>query len=134
MKKQLVLTSAMAATLSSVAACSSNDDWDSNVVADHETAICVDQSGNRIEDWRCDDDDGYRSGHSGGWFYVGRGSTVPYYGDSVNDKRLGIVGSSTRDPSKLYARAPSTTNLTRSAAVARGGFGSSGRSFGGGRS
>lgn len=132
MKKQLVLTSAMAATLSSLAGCSSGDDWDGNVIADNDTRVCVDQNGQRIEDSRCNNRSTYRSGHSGGWYYIARRSPVPYYGDSVSDKRF--VGSATADPFKSYASAPSATNLTRSAAVSRGGFGSSSRSFGGGRS
>jgi len=52
----------------------------------------------------------------------------------VNDPKLGIQGSKTPATGKSYASAPAHTNLTRSAAMSRGGFGSSSRSFGGGRS
>jgi hypothetical protein len=132
MKKQIFLTSAMAATLSSLSGCSSSDDWDGSVYAENDTGVCVDQNGYRVDDDLCDDDR-YRGGGYG-WFYMGRGSRVPYYGDSIRDKKYGFAGSSTPDPSKVYARAPEATKVTRSAAMARGGFGSSSRSFGSGRS
>lgn len=131
-KKHLALTTAMAATLSSLSACSSGDDWDDSY-ADKDTAICVDEAGKRVDDANC------RAPHIRGggflaWYYINRGSRLPYYGDSVNDPKLGIKGSRTPTPGASYASAPAHTNLTRSAARARGGFGSSGRSFGGGRS
>ncbi len=137
-KKQLVLTSAMAATLATLSACSSQeDDWDSDVVADRETAVCVDQNGNRIADDNCDRQS-YRGGGGVGtaflWYYLGRGSRIPYYGDSVYDKNKGYRGSKTATAGANYSRAPASTSMTRSAAIARGGFGSSGRSYGGGRS
>jgi uncharacterized protein YgiB involved in biofilm formation len=131
-RKQLILTSAMAATLGSLAGCSSSDDWSDGEVAEYDTAVCVDQNGNRVDDDFCDDDRHYGRGLA--WFYVSRGSRLPYYGDSIHDKRLGITGSAKPDASKSYFRAPSSTAMTRSAAVSRGGFGSSSRGFGGGRS
>ena len=133
MKKQILLTSAMAATLSSLSGCSSGDDWDGSVYAENDVGVCVDQNGYRVDDDNCDND-GYRRGGGFGWFYMSRGSRIPYYGDSIRDKQYGFAGSATPDPSKVYARAPFNTNLTRSTAMARGGFGSSSRSFGGGRS
>ncbi len=135
-RKQLVLTTAMAATLTTLSACSSQeDDWDSDVIADRDTAVCVDQNGNRIDDDNCDQQS-YRSGGSNAflWIYLGRGSRIPYYGDSVYDPKKVYKGSKTAAAGAVYSRAPATTNMTRSAAVARGGFGSSGRSYGGGRS
>lgn len=132
-KKQLALTTAMAATLAALPGCSSGNDWDSGEVADRDTAICVDEKGQRVPDGNC------RSPHiSGGgyhgWYYVNRGSRLPYFGDSVRDTRLGVVGSSQPRPGVNYASAPESANITRSAARSRGGFGSSGRIFGGGRS
>jgi hypothetical protein len=130
-KKQLALTTAMAATLIALPACSTEDDWDGNYVADRDTAVCVDQNGYRVDDDYCDSN-GFRGSHA--WYYMGRGSRIPYYGDSVRDARLGFVGSTAPTAGVDYARAPTAASMTRSAAVARGGFGSSGRSFGGGRS
>ncbi|WP_309751574.1 hypothetical protein [Novosphingobium sp.] len=131
-KKHLALTTAMAATLSSLSACSSGNDWDDSY-ADKDTAVCVDEAGRRVDDGNC------RTPRIAGagllaWYYINRGSRLPYYGDSVNDPKLGIKGSRTPAAGTSYASAPSHTNLTRSAARARGGFGSSGRSFGSGRS
>lgn len=135
MKKQLFLTPAMAATLASISACSAQDEWSEGVVADQDTRVCVDQNGQRIDDDYCDNRSrNYVRGSGAGWYYIGRASRLPYLGDSVKDPRLGITGSSVADPAKSYARAPSTVNMTRSTAVSRGGFGSSSRSFGGGRS
>lgn len=133
MKKQLFITPAMAATLVSISACSSGDDWSEGVVADRDTRVCVDQNGKRIDDDRCDTrSGGYIRGSNVAWYYLGRHSRVPYIGDSVKNGRY--AGSYAPDPAKTYARAPSASNITRSAAVSRGGFGSSSRSFGGGRS
>lgn len=132
MKKQLKLTSAMAATLTSLSACSSGSDWDDSY-ADRDTAICVDEAGRRVDDSNCRSPH-IRGGAYHGWYYVNRGSRLPYYGDSVNDPKLGIKGSKTPVAGTSYASAPEHTNMTRSAARARGGFGSSGHFFGGGRS
>ena len=132
MKKQLALTTAMAATLTSLSACSSGGDWDDSY-ADTDTAVCVDEYGRRVDDSNCRTSH-IRGGGYHGWYYINRGSRLPYYGDSVNDPKLGIKGSKTPLAGASYASAPMHTNMTRSAAKARGGFGSSGRSFGGGRS
>ena len=133
-KKHLVLTTAMAATLTSLSACSSGNDWDDSY-AEKDTAVCVDEAGRRVDDDNCRRP---RSGIGGAgflaWYYISRGSRLPYYGDSVNDPKLGIKGSRSPAAGASYASAPSHTNLTRSAAKARGGFGSSGRSFGSSRS
>lgn len=137
MKKQVFLTSAMAATLTALSGCSSSeDDWGSDVVADQDTRVCVDQNGNRVQDDDCERRASHRSGIGAGflWYYVGRGSRVPYYGDSVRDPQLGLKGSYFPTKGTNYAKAPATANMARSASVSRGGFGSSGRSFGGGRS
>lgn len=133
-KKQILLTSAMAATLTALSGCSTGDDWDGNVYAENDLGVCVDQNGYRVDDDYCDSNSSrYRGGHYG-WFYVNRGSRVPYYGDSIHDKRHAFAGSTRPDPGKVYAKAPASANMTRSTAVSRGGFGSSSRSYGGGRS
>lgn len=136
MKKQLAMTTAMAAALVTLPGCSSSNDWeDATSYADSDTAICVDQEGRRIDDDQCDDDrHGHRSGLSSGflWYYIGRNSAVPYYGDSVRQR--GVVGSYSPKQGVNYARAPAATRMTRSQAISRGGLGSSSRSFGSGRS
>lgn len=131
-KKHLALTTAMAATLTSLSACSSGGDWDDSY-AEKDTAICVDEAGRRVDDSNCRAPRIHGAGLLA-WYYINRGSRLPYYGDSVGDPKLGIKGSRTPTAGASYASAPSHTNMTRSAARARGGFGSSGRSFGGGRS
>ena len=130
--KQLFLTSAMAATLTGLPGCSSGNDWDDGVYARNDTRVCVDQNGNRVADYGCNTRTGYYGGSR--WFYVGRGSRVPYLGDSISDKRYGFKGGYDARPGAAYDSAPGAANMTRSASVARGGLGSSSRSFGGGRS
>lgn len=140
MKKQLSMTTAMAAALLSLPGCSSNDDWNEDVVADRDTAICVDKDGNRVDDSQCGQRTVYHSGGGGGvgnaflWYYLGRNSAVPYYGESIRDPRYVGRGSFAPVAGVSYAAAPAASRMTRSAAVSRGGLGSSGRSFGGGRS
>lgn len=135
MKKQHFLTSTMAAALTALSGCASGDDWNEDVVATEDTAICVDQNGNRIDDDNCENN----GRHSGGYFYgsryyINRGSRIPYLGDSIRDSRYNFSGSTKPRPGASYFSAPSSSNVTRSTAIARGGFGSSSRSFGGGRS
>ena len=132
MKKQLAMTTAMAAALMALPACSSNDEWNEDVVADRDTAICVNQSGERIDDDYCE----RRSGGSSAflWYYLGRSSAIPYYGDSIHNQRFRGHGSFRPAGGVAYGRAPISTNIARSQAVSRGGLGSSSRSFGGGRS
>ena len=116
----LTLVAASAVTL---AGCDQHqpDHW----IAQQDTAVCVDHSGSRVPDADCE------SYHGGGassaflWYYLGRRSAVPYYGERVSG------GSFTRTAGATYFHAPVSTAMTRSAAVARGGFGSSARSFGG---
>lgn len=138
MRKQLSMTTAMAAALVALPACSSNDGWNEDVIADRDTAVCVDKQGSRVDDDLCSDDRG-RSGGSSAflWYYIGRSSAVPYYGDSIYDRRYarnGRPGSFAPQPGVNYARAPASTKMSRSQAVSRGGLGSSSRRFGGGRS
>jgi hypothetical protein len=135
MKKQLFMTPAMAATLLAATGCSSaEDDWNQDAIAQQDTAVCVDSSGTRVDDDRCDDDR-YRGGSSAFlWYYIGRSSALPYYGDSIRDRRFAGRGSYRPVPGASYQRAPASTRVTRSQAVSRGGFGSSSRRFGGARS
>ncbi len=134
MKKQLSMTTAMATALLALPACSSNNGWNEDVIADQDVALCVDREGRRVDDDLCDDDRGGGIG-SGAflWYYLGRSSAVPYYGDSIHDRRF-ARGSFNRVAGVNYGRAPASTRMTRSQAVSRGGLGSSSRRFGGGRS
>lgn len=134
MKKQLFLTSTMAAALTALSGCSSGNDWNEDIVASDDTAICVDQNGNRIDDDACDDDRVRGVGFFGSRYYINRGSRIPYLGDSIRDTRYAFRGSPSPTAGVNYAKAPSTSRITRSAAIARGGFGSSSSRFGGGRS
>ena len=138
MSKDLTLTAAMAATLMGVSIFSSSSDneWQ-DVVSENDTAVCVDQSGNRIRDDDCPDrpttaGPGGSGGGRGSWFYMRRNSPVPLYGDSVHDARFGGNGSFYPQAGTQYYRAPNSTHLTRSQAVSRGGLGSGGRRYGGG--
>lgn len=138
MRKQLSMTTAMAAALVALPACSSDNGWNEEVIADRDTAVCVDQQGSRVDDDLCDD--GRRGGVGPGafmWYYLGRSAAVPYYGDSIYDRRFarhGRPGTFAPQPGVDYARAPASTKMTRSQAVSRGGLGSSSRRFGSGRS
>lgn len=137
MSKELILTAAAAAVLISAPyACAPSNDWDEGQRAQSDTAVCVNSEGQRVEDYRCDDGRYGGSGSSNGflWYYLGRNSALPYYGDNVRDSRYAAGGSYTPRPGASYSRAPVSTAMTRSAAVSRGGLGSSSRFFGGGRS
>ena len=136
MNKQRPVPPAMAPPLPARPACSSNDDWNGDVVAERDTAVCVDREGRRVDDDRCSNDHYHGSGVASAflWYYIGRNSAVPYYGDSIHDRRFAGRGTFTRSPGVQYARAPASTAMTRSRAVSRGGLGSSARSFGGSRS
>ncbi len=134
MKKQLGMTTAMAAALVALPACSSNDGWNEDVVADRDTAVCVNRTGERVDDDQCDDDRGGGFSNAFLWYYIGRNSAIPYYGDSIHHSRYQGRGSYQPQFGVSYGRAPASTHVTRSQAVSRGGLGSSSRSFGGGRS
>ncbi|WP_174291847.1 hypothetical protein [Sphingomonas bacterium] len=121
--KDLKITTGVAAALLAAGCGQQDNGW----TADRDTAVCVDQQGKRVPDDQCP---GQR--HAGGgmgsaflWYYLGRQSALPYYGEPVRG------GSFTPAAGHSYFRAPAATAFTRSAAVARGGFGSSARSFGG---
>lgn len=133
--KKLPLTSAMAAAMLALPACSEREQWNGDVVANQDTAFCIDQQGNRVDDENCREVRTYYS--SGGvrgyqWYYMGRGSPIPYYGESIYDRRFQAHGAFQPRPGVNYSHAAPDTRMTRSRAVARGGLGSSGRKFGGG--
>jgi hypothetical protein len=129
MKKQLTMTSAMAAALLTLPACSSNDEWNEGAYADSDTAICVDGDGERVDNDLCDGDH-YRGAYGYSYYYFGGRSRIPYYGESVHDRRYASKGAFTPAPGVRYAPPPAASRMTRSQAVSRGGLGSSGRSFG----
>lgn len=133
MKKQLALTTAMAATLAGLSGCSSRNSWDDDVVVDRDTRVCVDQNGYRVDDDRCGQR-GYYGGGSHLWYYVNRGNRVPFFGDRVNDPQLGLKGSYFPTKGVQYANAPAKANLVRTSSMARGGFGSRSSFFGSGLS
>jgi hypothetical protein len=134
MKKKLLITSTMAMTLAALSGCSSGDDWNEDVIASDDTAICVDQNGTRIEDEECDKSRYTNGGSRGSFFYFARGARLPYIGDSLRDSRYKFAGYSKPMVGVKYNAAPSSTGMSRSSAIARGGFGSGSRSYGGGRS
>jgi len=122
-KFNLSLTVAVAASMSACGPASNNYDWDDGYTqyADRDTAVCVDKRTNkRLPDRECD----RRSGGSGAmWYYLGRNSAIPYHGDRVGG------GTYVRPSGTSFYKAPSTTSISRSSAVSRGGFGSTGRSY-----
>lgn len=132
MKKQLTLTATLAAALSG---CSSpGNEWDNDVYSSVDSAVCTDKNGIVVDDSQC------RSNFRGGSYYGGygyhyypRNSRLPFQGESVRDARF-ATGSDTPRPGAQYYGSPVETRMTRSQAMSRGGFGSRGRSFGGGRS
>ena len=63
--KQLTMTTAMAATLLALPACSAQDDWNGDVYAEKDTAVCVDKDGNRVDDSQCSPNT-YHGGYHGG--------------------------------------------------------------------
>jgi hypothetical protein len=128
-RKPIPITSAVAAALLALPGCSNRNEWDSGeVTAASDTAVCVNNSGQRVSDDRCDNR-GVRSGGFG-FFYLPRGALLPYYGQSVRDPRF-ASGSSTPRSGVNYSRAPAATRMTRSQAVSRGGLGATGRGLGG---
>lgn len=97
---------------------------DDNWTADRDTAICTDAKGVRLPDDRCRQ---HRVGGGGGgafWYFLGRGRSIPYYGERATG------GSFRAATGARYGFAPSGSAMTRSAAVSRGGFGSSASRFG----
>lgn len=126
-KRELALTAALASAIL-LAACDRQNDW----TTQRDTAVCVDQQGNRVPDSDCQSSATYAGGYHGGgggnaflWYYLGRHSAIPPYGERATG------GSFTRTAGATYFHAPVSTAFTRSAAIARGGFGESAHAFGG---
>jgi uncharacterized protein YgiB involved in biofilm formation len=119
----LALTGALASALLLAGCQRSDSDW----IAQRNTAVCVDRTGMRVPDADCQS--GYASPGGGGnaflWYYLGRSSTIPTYGGYA------YGGGYTRTAGATYFHAPVATAVTESAAISRGGFGSSAHSFGG---
>ncbi len=128
MKFDLKITTGVAAALLA-SACSSQQDngW----TADRDTALCVDKAGKRVPDDQCPRQQvagGYHGGGMGSaflWYYLGRNSVIPPYGETARG------GTFSRVAGASYARAPASTGVTRAGAISRGGFGSSARGGGG---
>lgn len=128
MRNDLTLTTAIAAAL---LAAGCHKEQDNGWTTDRDTAICTDKQGTRVADQNCQQQRYAGGGYVGSpflWYFLGRNSAVPYYGERATG------GSFTRAAGRSYFRAPSGSSMTRAAAVSRGGFGSSARSFGGGHS
>jgi hypothetical protein len=112
MKKfNLPLTTAISAAMLASAGCSSDRDWQTN----SDTKLCVDQSGKRMTEDKCEQQP------SGGgympyrWYYISRGGYIPYYNNPVDG------GSYTPSaPVSSYLPAPVSAP---EGAVTRGGFG-----------
>lgn len=124
MKANLKITTAIAAALLAGACGQRDSGWDT---ADRDTAICTDRSGQRVPDANCERRGAYGGGGGNAflWYYLGRNSAVPYYGERA------YGGAFTRTAGATYFHAPAASAMSRSAAISRGGFGSSARSFGG---
>ncbi|MDO7843687.1 hypothetical protein [Sphingomonas immobilis] len=124
MKFDLKLTTAISAALIAGACSNDQGDW----TAQRDTAVCTDKAGQRVADANCQRAHSGSSGVMAGafaWYYLSRNSRVPYYGERATG------GSFARAAGSTYYHAPAGTAMTRSAAISRGGFGSSARSFGG---
>ena len=123
MKIDLRITTGVAAALLA-SACSQNDNgW----TATDNTAVCTDKAGNRVSDDHCQRRESFGSGGGSAflWYYLGRNSVIPYYGERVGG------GSFTRTAGASYFAAPAGSSMSRSAAITRGGFGSIGEGHGG---
>jgi hypothetical protein len=129
MKIDLKITTGVAAAL--LASACGRSDTDDGWTATDNTAVCTDRQGNRVPDSNCQQQAVNSGGYhgSGGnaflWYYLGRNSAIPYYGERVTG------GSFNRTAGASYFRAPAGTGMTRAAVISRGGFGSSAHSFGG---
>ena len=133
MKDLKFTTGVAAALLAAPLATGCNQQQDNGWTADRDTAVCVDKEGHRVPDSQCPQQRQAVASSFGSpflWYYLGRQSSLPYYGDTVRG------GSYAPTAGHSYFRAPAGTAMTRSASsrggsIARGGFGSSARGFGG---
>lgn len=129
MNRDLKLTTALAAAL--LAGGCDRQPKDNGWTTAQNTAICTDAQGRRVADGNCRATQAHHGGVGVGafaWYFLGRNARLPYLGERASG------GSFESSPAARYAFAPASTAVTRSAAISRGGFGSAGRFFGGGRS
>ncbi|WP_294390390.1 hypothetical protein [uncultured Sphingomonas sp.] len=124
MRKELTITTAVAAALMAAGCDRRPPEW----TAQQDTAICTDRQGKRVPDRNCEQRGHGAYGGNGAssafmWYFLGRNSQVPYYGEAARG------GSYSGTTGRSYFRAPSGSAMTRSAAISRGGFGSSAHSF-----
>jgi hypothetical protein len=112
------ITAVMASTLTG---CASSADY---------AAVCVDaETQERVDDDDCDDDGDY-VGTGGGffWYYLGASSRIPALGERASG---GTFNSSGLSGDVRRGGLPSSGGETVRSATKSGGFGGSGRSFGG---
>ena len=123
MRFDLKITTGVAAALLAAACGQRDNGW----TATDNTAVCTDKAGNRVPDDNCRRHESFGGGAGSAflWYYLGRHSAIPYYGERVGG------GSFTRAAGTSYFAAPVGSAVSRSAAVSRGGFGATGEGFGG---
>ena len=114
----LGITAVMA---SSLTGCASSADY---------AAVCVDpDTEERVADDQCDDDSDYNGSGTGFfWYYLAARSVVPGVGSTVTG---GTYRGSTLNGSVQRGGLPTTGGSTVKSSTTTGGFGGSGRSFGG---
>ncbi len=128
MKRKAFILTATCATALALSACgapASSNSWDDDSYSNRDTAVCTDKKGKRVPDRYCQrSSSGFSSAFM--WYYIGANSRMPYYGDTVRG------GSYKAKPGTKYFYAPKATTMTRaaarSAAISRGGMGSSAKS------
>jgi hypothetical protein len=107
-----------------------DDDWDGTYVATNDTAICVDsKTGKRLPDNQCKNTRSYNTPIM--WYYMSSGSRIPYYGERAYGGSFRTTkGRSYYTTPKQYSNVRSSVvSSHKSVVTARGGFGSTGRSF-----
>jgi hypothetical protein len=119
MKKFLLSATVAAAMAATLAGCNRSPYYGNGYYAGQNTSICTNQFHQRVPDYECNGS----YGNAFVWYYLGRSSVVPYYGQTV------FGGGYTRTAGATYFHAPVAANVTRSVAVSRGGFGSSARTY-----
>ena len=114
----LGITAVMA---SSLTGCATSADY---------AAVCVDpETEQRVDDDQCDDDSDYNGTGTGFfWYYLAARSLVPGVGSTVSG---GTYRGSTLNGSVQRGGLPTTGGSTVRSSTTKGGFGGSGRSFGG---
>lgn len=127
--KSLPIVTALASVVV-LAACNQNNSKNSGWSASNNTRICVDAKHNRVSDDHCNQPNNNSSGFDNGavlwtWYYLNRGSFVPPIGSIVNGGyRTPLPNTNYLSSSESFSRASSST-VSRSSPISRGGFGSS---------